>query len=75
MRDGVRSDGVGLSLLRFLAGFCAEQDIGRIDFTTEEWNEGAIQFYQGLGAVRHAQKLFLRLDADSLAKLRGAPDR
>ena len=72
VRDGFRSDGTGLSLLRFLAGFCKERGIGRIDFTTEHWNEGAIRLYERQGAVRQPQKLFLRLDADSLAKLNGA---
>ena len=62
VRDGFRANGAGLALVRFLAGYCLDNRIGRIDFTTEDWNEGAIRFYERLGAVRHGQKVFLRFD-------------
>jgi GNAT superfamily N-acetyltransferase len=69
VRDGFRSAGVGLALMQFLAGYCVDEGIGRIDLTTEDWNEGAIRFYERLGADRHEQKLFLRLDQGALGKL------
>jgi GNAT superfamily N-acetyltransferase len=69
VRDGFRSAGVGLSLVRFLAGYCQAEGIGRIDLTTEDGNEGAIRFYGRLGADRHGQKLFLRLEQAALARL------
>jgi GNAT superfamily N-acetyltransferase len=69
VRDRFRSAGVGLSLVRFLAGFCLSEGIGRIDLTTEHWNEGAICFYERLGAARHAQKLSLKFDEATLGKL------
>ena len=62
VRDGFRANVAGLALVRFLAGYCLDNRIGRIDFTTEDWNEGAIRFYERLGAVRHGQKVFLRFD-------------
>ena len=69
VRDGFRSAGVGLSLMRFLAEHCLAEGIGRIDLTTEDWNEGAVRFYERLGAGRHGQKLFLRLDQAALGRL------
>jgi ribosomal protein S18 acetylase RimI-like enzyme len=69
VRTEFRSAGLGLGLLRFLAGHCIAQGIGRIDLTTEDWNEGALRFYDRLGAERHGQKLFLRLTLDTLADL------
>ena len=69
VRDGFRSAGVGLSLVRFLASYCLAERIGRIDLTTEDWNEGAIRFYERLGADKHGQKRFLRLEEAALGKL------
>ena len=71
VRDGHRSAGIGEALLKFLAGHCLAKGIGRIDLTTEDWNEGAIRFYERLGAERHDQKVFLRFDTDGLRKLAG----
>jgi GNAT superfamily N-acetyltransferase len=69
VRSQFRSAGLGLGLLRFLAGHCIAQGIGRIDLTTEDWNEGALRFYDRRGAERHGQKIFLRLTPDTLAGL------
>jgi GNAT superfamily N-acetyltransferase len=69
VRDGFRDAGIGLELLRFLADFCLAEGIGRIDLTTETWNEGAVRFYDRLGAERHDQKIFLRLGTDRLRAL------
>lgn len=66
VREDVRNAGVGRALIRFLAGHCQREGIGRIDFTTEDWNEGALRFYAGLGAERHGQKVFLRLSGKVL---------
>ncbi|ANT49080.1 GNAT family N-acetyltransferase [Mesorhizobium amorphae] len=66
VREDVRNAGVGRALIGFLAGHCQRDGIGRIDFTTEDWNEGALRFYAGLGAERHGQKIFLRLSGEAL---------
>ena len=55
-----------VGLLRFLAGYCIAQGIGRIDLTTEDWNEGALRFYDRLGAERHDQKIFFRFTPERL---------
>ena len=69
VRAQFRSAGLGIGLLRFLAGYCIAQGIGRIDLTTEDWNEDALRFYDRLGAERHGQKIFLRFTSERLAQL------
>ncbi|ESY73651.1 GCN5 family acetyltransferase [Mesorhizobium sp. LNHC221B00] len=68
--DGTRGGGVGRALIGFLAGHCMREGIGRIDLTTEDWNEGALRFYDRLGAERHGQKIFLRLSGAALKKIK-----
>lgn len=69
VRDGARNSGAGQALVEFLARYCLAEGIGRIDLTTENWNEGALRFYGRLGAERHDQKIFLRFSGDALAAL------
>ena len=69
--DAFRGNGIGHALMRFLAGYCREEGIGRIDLTTERWNEGALRLYHQLGAQPQDQKVFLRFDAEALSKLAG----
>lgn len=71
VRDESRSAGVGRAILQFLAEQCLERGIARIDLTTEDWNEGALRFYEQLGAQRRGQKVFLRFDAENLRGLAG----
>ncbi|MDX8446277.1 GNAT family N-acetyltransferase [Mesorhizobium captivum] len=66
VRDSARNQGIGRALIGFLAGHCVAKGIGRIDLTTEYWNEGALRFYGRLGAERHGQKVFLRLSGEAL---------
>jgi len=68
VREDARNAGTGRALLSFLAGHCLREGIGRIDLTTEDWNEGALRFYDRLGAERHGQKVFLRLSGDALRR-------
>ncbi|WP_235984474.1 GNAT family N-acetyltransferase [Mesorhizobium neociceri] len=66
VREEARNAGAGRALLGFLADHCLREGIGRIDLTTEDWNEGALRFYDRLGAERHGQKVFLRLSGEVL---------
>ncbi|RWD51040.1 MAG: GNAT family N-acetyltransferase [Mesorhizobium sp.] len=66
VRESARNRGVGQALVGFLAGQCLAKGIGRIDLTTEDWNEGALRFYDRFGAERHGQKIFLRLSSEAL---------
>ncbi len=69
-----RGRGAGRQLLMFLAGYCRAEGLERIDFTTENWNEDAIRFYEREGAAIQKQKIALRLDAASLKKLAAGGD-
>lgn len=71
VRDGARNAGTGRALVGFLADHCRRSGIGRIDLTTEDWNEGALRFYGRLGAERHGQKVFLRLSGPAFEALAG----
>nr|WP_246676179.1 MULTISPECIES: GNAT family N-acetyltransferase [unclassified Mesorhizobium] len=70
VRDKARNAGVGRALISFLAGHCRRHGISCIDLTTENWNEGALRFYDRLGAERHGQKLFLRLSDEALGAIK-----
>lgn len=66
VRDSARNQGTGRALIGFLAAYCLDKGIGRIDLTTEDWNEGALRLYERLGAERHGQKIFLRVAGEAL---------
>ena len=51
----------------FSPAIASRQGIGRIDLTTEDWNEGALRLYDKLGAERHGQKVFFRFTPQRLA--------
>jgi GNAT superfamily N-acetyltransferase len=61
-----RNLGIGRSILRFLARHCTETGIARMDLTTQDWNEGAIRFYERNGAIGQAQKVYLRFDGTAI---------
>ena len=69
VRSQFRSAGLGIGLLRFLACYCIAEGIGRIDLTTEDWNDGALRSYDKLDAERHGQKIFFRFTPERLAQL------
>ena len=43
-----------------------DRGYGRLDWTTDEGNDGAQAFYERLGAKRIQQKVYYRLDAGAL---------
>ncbi len=46
-----RGQGLGRSMMRFIAGFALEQGISRIDLATDVASEGARKLYEELGGV------------------------
>ena len=62
-----RGQRIGERIMAFLADYCGQRGIGRIDWVVE--NERSQAFYEGLGATVQEQKTFMRLDADAIAKL------
>ena len=46
-----RSQGIGKSLLKYLANLCLERNYGRLEWSVLDWNERAIKFYRSVGAI------------------------
>ena len=51
VRDGLRSQGLGRELMRFIADFAVSRGIGRVDLATAHDNDRARKLYERLGGV------------------------
>jgi GNAT superfamily N-acetyltransferase len=61
-----RRRGIGHAFFRFLAAEATRRGCGRMEWVVLDWNELAIQFYEGLNA-RHMREWYTyRLDAGQL---------
>ena len=69
VRPHLRGKGIGLALLRELAGIATERRCGRLEWAVLDWNHPAIGFYKSLGAVPLDQWTTYRLREDALKKL------
>jgi len=66
-----RKRGVGTALLTHLASVCMDRGYSRFEWSVLDWNEPALGFYRGLGAVPMAEWTTHRLDAEALSRLVG----
>ncbi len=57
-----RRHGTGKALMDALYGVAAEHQCSRVEWTTDNDNEGAMTFYAGLGVPVKASKLFYRAE-------------
>jgi GNAT superfamily N-acetyltransferase len=64
-----RGQGVGQTLMRFLAQLAVERRCVRLDWTAETDNPGALAFYDRLGAARVAEKVYYRCEGETLRQL------
>ena len=64
-----RGKGIGKALLIHLARIAVERDCGRFEWSVLDWNEPAIRFYKGLGAISLDDWTVHRLTGDALAIL------
>ena len=64
-----RGHGVGKALLVHLAGIAVARDYARFEWQVLDWNEPAIGFYKGLGAVMQDEWTKMRVEGDALARL------
>jgi GNAT superfamily N-acetyltransferase len=64
-----RGRGIGRALLAHLARLAIERDCGRVEWAVLDWNEPAIGFYKGLGAVPMDEWRVFRLTGEKLRKL------
>ena len=66
-----RGHGIGQALLTRLARLAVERDCGRFEWCVLDWNEGAIRFYQGMGATVMPDWRICRVTGDALRALGG----
>ena len=69
-----RSQHLGRSLMRHLAGIAVERNCVRFDWTAETSNPRALSFYDRLGAVRVEEKVYFRLDGERLLAIASDTD-
>ena len=69
-----RSHGIGRQLMAFLAKLAIERGCGRFEWSVLDWNEPAIRFYRGLGAVGMDEWTVQRVTGDALAALAAGVD-
>jgi GNAT superfamily N-acetyltransferase len=67
--DEARGRGVGEAIMRFLAAYCVDNGVGRIDLETERDNTGARRFYDRLGGDLMDWKIAYRFGPETLARL------
>ena len=68
----LRGRGVGLALLRHLAGIAVAEGCGRFEWMVLDWNEPAIEFYRAAGAVPLEEWTVYRLSGQALADFAGS---
>ncbi|MEO8430450.1 MAG: GNAT family N-acetyltransferase [Acidobacteriota bacterium] len=69
--EAARGRGAGEALMAALAREVVARGALRLEWTVLDWNEGAIRFYERLGAHRPHEWIKYALEDDALAKLAG----
>ena len=69
VRPEHRGAGIGRGLLAALAGIARERGCGRFEWAVLDWNQSAIRFYQGLGAVVLPDWRIARVTGGALERL------
>mgnify|MGYP000676898722 CR=1 FL=1 len=62
-----RGKGIGESLLKQLARLAVQRGCGRFEWTVLDWNEGAIRFYEKMGATVMPDWRICRVTGSALA--------
>ena len=69
VKPHLRGKGIGLALLKRVAGIAGERGCGRLEWGVLDWNQPAIQFYKKLGAVPMDDWTKYRLTGEALKSL------
>ncbi|HEX6780409.1 MAG TPA: GNAT family N-acetyltransferase [Solirubrobacterales bacterium] len=72
VRPEHRRGGIGLAVMEHLARIAEEREYARLEWCALEWNEPALNFYEGIGARRLDDWRMLRLERDAIRRLGGA---
>jgi GNAT superfamily N-acetyltransferase len=67
-----RGKGVGKKMLQAVAAVAVERGCGRFEWSVLDWNQPAIDFYQGLGATVMPDWRIVRVTGDALDNLAAA---
>ncbi len=68
-----RGQGIGQALLEHLARLAASRGYGRFEWSVLDWNEGAIRFYQRMGATVMPDWRICRIAGPTLAAFADPP--
>jgi len=71
VRPEHRRGGIGLAVMEHLARIAEQRDYARLEWCALEWNEPALDFYEGIGAQRLDDWRMLRLETDGIRRLAG----
>ena len=63
-----RGKGIGLALMKTLAGICVERGYPRFQWWVLDWNEPSINFYKAIGAVPMDEWTVFRLSEGALTE-------
>jgi len=69
VRRAFRGRGLGLALLRHVAGVARARGCERLEWWTLDWNEEAKRFYEHLGAKARRELVVFRADGGTIAGL------
>jgi GNAT superfamily N-acetyltransferase len=69
VKPHLRGKGIGLALLKRLAGIAAERGCGRMEWEVLDWNQPSIRFYKKLGATPLDDWTKYRLTGEALNAL------
>ena len=72
VRPAWRGRGIGGHLLRHLARLAVQQGCGRFEWSVLDWNQGAIDVYEALGATVMPDWRRCRVAGDALSRLAAA---
>jgi len=63
-----RSQGVGLQLMKWVARYGIARNCARFDWTVDNVNPRAVEFYRSIGATHQQDKLYFRFAGDDLQR-------
>jgi GNAT superfamily N-acetyltransferase len=69
VRPEHRRGGIGRAVMEYLAQLAQERGHVRLEWCALDWNEPAIEFYEGLGAKRLEEWRMFRLERDGISRL------
>ncbi|SFK47180.1 GNAT family N-acetyltransferase [Methylocapsa palsarum] len=71
VRPDFRGQGLGRALIARAARRCAEENLGRLEWSVLDWNEPSIGFYRKLGARLMSEWTICRMEGEALHAVAG----